>query len=151
MGVGFSGHPGATELPSVMGPHVIIPGTAAALLGGIGTSLPFSTLCHSRSLAHQRASLIPMGGGGGCSFGPFGLSDSTLLHFGLSAGSVLGLGGLGGLGRVLRNESQDKDEDEDEEGEVLNLSAGVGLQQRNALSWVVVPSKAFFLKPTAVS
>lgn len=151
MGVGFSGHPGATELPSVTGPHVIIPGTAAALLGGIGTSLPFSALCHSRALAHQRAPLFPMGGGGGCSFGPLGLSDSTLLHFGLSAGSVLGLGGLGGLGQVLRKESEDKGEDEDEAGEVLNLSAGVGPQQRNALSWVVVPSKAFFLQPTAVS
>ncbi|XP_017263735.1 zinc finger protein GLIS2-like [Kryptolebias marmoratus] len=152
MGVAFPGRRGAPELPSVTGAHVVIPGAAAALLGGLGTSLPFSALCHSSALAHHGAPLLSMGGGGGCSFGPLGLSDSTLLHFGLSAGSVLGLGALGGLGQVLRKEPEDKeDEDEGEEGEVLNLSAGLGPRQSDPLSWVVVPSKAFFLKPTAVS
>lgn len=153
MGVGFSGHRGASELPSVTGAHVILPGAAAALLAGLGTSLPFSALCHSRALAHHGAPLLPLGGGGGCSFGPLGLSDSSLLHFGLSAGSVLGLGGLGSPRQVLRKEPEDREEEEEEgdEGGVLNLSAGVGPRQRDPLSWVVVPSKGFFLKRTAVS
>ncbi|XP_013871274.1 zinc finger protein GLIS2 [Austrofundulus limnaeus] len=153
MGVGLSGHRSASELPSATGAHVILPGAAAALLAGLGTSLPFSALCHSRALAHHGAPLLPLGGGGGCcNFGPLGLSDSTLLHFGLSAGSVLGLGGLGSPGQVLRKEPGDREEEEEgDEGEALNLSAGVGPRQRDPLSWVVVPSKAFFLKRTAVS
>lgn len=151
MGVGFSGHRGASELPSVTGAHVVIPGATAALLAGLGTSLPFSALCHSRALAHHGAPLLPLGRGG-CSFGPLGLSDSALIHFGLSAGSVLGLGGLGGLGQVLRKEPEDREEEEEgDEGEALNLSAGAGPRQRDPLSWVVVPSKAFLLKRTAVS
>uniref|UniRef100_A0A3Q0S1R1 Zinc finger protein GLIS2 n=1 Tax=Amphilophus citrinellus TaxID=61819 RepID=A0A3Q0S1R1_AMPCI len=87
---------------------VIIPGAAAALLGGFGTSLPLSAFCHARALGHHGAPLFSMGGGG-------------------------------------------KESEEGEEGEALNLSAGVGPRRSDALSWVVVPSRALLLKPAVVS
>ncbi|XP_041839105.1 zinc finger protein GLIS2-like [Melanotaenia boesemani] len=145
-------HRSATELPSVGGGHVIIPGAAAALLGGLGTSLPLTALYHARALGHHGAPLFSMSGGGGGSLRPLGLSESTLLHFGLSAASVLGLGALGGLAQVPGMEPEDKEEEEErEDGEILNLSAGVARGQSNPLSWVVVPSRPLFLKPTVVS
>lgn len=81
--------------------------------------------------------------------GPLGLSDSPLLHFGLSAASVLGLGALGGLRRRARKETGG--DEEEEEGEVLNLSGGVGPRRSDPLSWVVVPPRALLLKPAVVS
>lgn len=91
------------------------------------------------------------GGGGGC-IGPLSISDSPLLHFGLSAASMMGLRALGGLGPVTgREPEEEEEEDEGEEGEVLNLSSGVGSRQKDPLSWMVVPSRALFLKPTVVS
>lgn len=87
--------------------------------------------------------------------GPLGLSDSPLLHFGLSAASMLGLGALGSLGRMAGKEVEGEDEEEEGEGElegeVLNLSAGVGPRQSDPLSWVVVPPRALLLKPAVVS
>lgn len=84
--------------------------------------------------------------------GPLSLSDSPLLRFGLSAASMFGLGALGGLGQVARREPEDGEESEEgEEGEALNLSAGVGPRRSDALSWVVVPSRALLLKPAVVS
>uniref|UniRef100_A0A1A8CJE9 Zinc finger protein GLIS2 n=1 Tax=Nothobranchius kadleci TaxID=1051664 RepID=A0A1A8CJE9_NOTKA len=149
MGLGFTGHRSPSELPSVGGAHVIIPGAAAALLGGLRTSLPLSALCHSTALGHNGVPLFSLGGGGGCRFGPLSLSESTLLHFGLSAATVLGLGAGGGFEQVLRKEPEDKEEEE--EGKVLNLSAGAGARRRDPLPFVVVPSKSFFLKPAVVS
>ncbi|XP_069024179.1 zinc finger protein GLIS2-like [Embiotoca jacksoni] len=152
MGLGLPGHHSATELPTVGGAHVIIPGATAALLGGLGTSLPLSAFCHARALGHHGAPLFSIGGAGGGGMGPLCLSDSPLLHFGLSAASMLGLGALGGLGRVAGKEPEDEEEEEEgEEGEVLNLSAGVGPRRSDPLSWVIVPSRALLLKPAVVS
>ena len=149
MGLGFPGHRSASELPSVGGTHVIIPGAAAALLGGLGTSLPLSALCHARALNHHTAPLF-MGGGG--SIRPIGLSDSTLLHFGLSAASMVRVGAVGSLGQMTGKEPEDEQEEEvGEEGKALNLSAGVGPRQSDLLSWVVLPSRPLFLKPAVVS
>uniref|UniRef100_A0A3Q2CHW7 Zinc finger protein GLIS2 n=1 Tax=Cyprinodon variegatus TaxID=28743 RepID=A0A3Q2CHW7_CYPVA len=126
------------DLPSVGGGHVFLPGPA--LLGGLGSSLPLSALCHSGALDHHRAPIFSMSGGGRCGIGPLGLSDSALLHLRLSAASMLGLGALGGLGQVNGKEPEGDNENEGKkEGE------------RDPLSWVVVPSNTFFLKPTAVS
>uniref|UniRef100_UPI0037E9333A zinc finger protein GLIS2-like n=1 Tax=Semicossyphus pulcher TaxID=241346 RepID=UPI0037E9333A len=144
-GTGLPGHQSTAELPPVGGTHIIIPSVAAALLGGLGTSLPLSAFCHARALGHHGAQLFSMGGGGG-------FSDSPLLHFGLSAASMLGLGALGGLGRMAGKDTEGGEENEDgEEGEVLNLSAGVGSRRSDSLSWVVVPPRALLLKPAVVS
>lgn len=142
MSVGHPGNQSATELPSVGGTHIIIPGAAAALLGGLGTSLPLSAFCHARALAHQRAPLFSVGGGG--------VSDSPLLHFG--AASMLGLGALRGLRQMAGNVTEADDEEEEVgDGEVLNLSAAVGPRKSDPLSWMVVPPRALLLKPTVVS
>uniref|UniRef100_A0A3Q4B996 Zinc finger protein GLIS2 n=1 Tax=Mola mola TaxID=94237 RepID=A0A3Q4B996_MOLML len=125
MSVGHPGNQSATELPSVGGTHIIIPGAAAALLGGLGTSLPLSAFCHARALAHQRAPLFSVGGGR--------VSDSPLLHFG--AASMLGLGALRGLRQMAGNVTEGDEEEE----------------ESDALSWMVVPSRALLLKPTVVS
>ncbi|XP_008425063.1 zinc finger protein GLIS2-like [Poecilia reticulata] len=152
MGLGFSGHQNPAELPSVGGGHVILPGTAAALLGGLGTSLPLSALCHSRALDHHGAPIFSMSGGGRCGISPLSLSDSALLHLRLSAASMLGLGALGGLGQVTGKEPEGDNENKGKkEGEALNLSVGEGPRPGDAFSWVIVPSNTFFLKPTAVS
>ncbi|XP_029368325.1 zinc finger protein GLIS2-like [Echeneis naucrates] len=149
-GLGLPGHQSPAELPSIGGAHIILPGAAAALLGGLGTSLPLSAFCHARALGHPGAPLFSVGGGS--SMGPLGLSDSPLLHFGLSAASMLGLGALGGLGRMAGKEIEGEEEDEEgEEGEVLNLSAAVGPRRGDPLSWVVVPPRALLLKPAVVS
>lgn len=150
-GLGVPGHQSVAELPSVGGAHIIIPGAAAALLGGLGTSLPLSAFCHARAMGHHGAPLFSVGGGSG--MGPLGLSDSPLLHFGLSAASMLGLGALGGLRRMAGKEMEGEEEEEEgEEGEVLNLSAGVVPPRRSdPLSWVVVPPRALLLKPAVVS
>uniref|UniRef100_A0A147B0J9 Zinc finger protein GLIS2 n=1 Tax=Fundulus heteroclitus TaxID=8078 RepID=A0A147B0J9_FUNHE len=154
MGLGFPGFQSAAELSSVGGGHVILPGTTGALLGGLGTSLPFSALCHSRALDHHGAPIFSMNGGGRCSIGPLGLSDSALLHLRLSAASMLGLGALGGIAQVTGKEPEEEEEDANggkKEGEALNLSVRLGAGRKDPLSWVVVPSNTFFLKPTAVS
>ncbi|XP_029359394.1 zinc finger protein GLIS2-like [Echeneis naucrates] len=149
-GLGLPGHQSPAELPPIGGAHIILPGAAAALLGGLGTSLPLSAFCHARALGHPGAPLFSVGGGS--SMGPLGLSDSPLLHFGLSAASMLGLGALGGLGRMAGKEIEGEEEDEEgEEGEVLNLSAAVGPRRGDPLSWVVVPPRALLLKPAVVS
>lgn len=87
--------------------------------------------------------------------GPLSISDSPLVHFGLSAASVLGLGALGSLEWMVRKDPEGEEEDEDgvgeAEGEALNLSSVVGSRQNDPLSWVVVPPRALFLKPAVVS
>lgn len=149
-GLGHPGHQSIAELPSIGGAHIVIPGAAAALLGGLGTSLPLSAFCHARALGHHGAPLFSMGGGGGGGMGPLGLSDSPLLHFG--AASMLGLGALRGLRQMAGKETEGEEEEEEgEEGEVLNLSAGVGPRQSDPLSWVVIPPRALLLKPAVVS
>ncbi len=84
--------------------------------------------------------------------GPLSLSDSPLLHFGLSAASMLGLGVARGLGGIAAKETEGEEEEEEgEEGEVLNLSSGVKSRRNDPLSWVVVPPRALLLKPAVVS
>lgn len=80
--------------------------------------------------------------------GPLSLSDSPLIHFGLSAASMLG---LGALGRMAGKDMEEEEEEEEEEGEVLNLSAGVGPRRSDPFSWVVVPPRSLLLKPAIVS
>ncbi|XP_034543526.1 zinc finger protein GLIS2-like [Notolabrus celidotus] len=143
--MGLPGHQSPADHPPVGGAHIIIPSAAAALLGGLGGSLPLSAFCHARALGHHGAPLFSLGGGGG-------FPDSPLLHYGLSTASMLGLGALGGLGRMVQRDMEGKDEEEEgEEGEVLNLSAGVGSRRSDPLSWVVVPQRALLLKPAVVS
>lgn len=134
------------EHPPVGRAHIIIPSATAALLGGLGGSLPLSAFCHSRALGPHGAPLFSLGGGGG-------FPDSPLLHYGLSAASMLGLGALGGLGRMAVKDMgcREEEEEEGEEGQVLNLSAGVGSRRNDPLSWVVVPPRALLLKPAVVS
>ncbi|XP_029284133.1 zinc finger protein GLIS2-like isoform X2 [Cottoperca gobio] len=147
-GLSLAVHHSAAELPSIGGAHIIIPGATAALLGGLGTSLPLSAFCHARALGHHVAPLFSLAAGGG--LGPLSLSDSPLFHFGLSAASMLGLGALGGLGRMA-GKQMEEEEEEGEEGEALNLCAGVGHRRGDPLSWVVVPPRALLLKPAVVS
>ncbi|XP_041642277.1 zinc finger protein GLIS2-like [Cheilinus undulatus] len=142
-GQGLPGHQSPVEHPPVGGAHIIIPSAAAALLGG---SLPLSAFCHARALGHHGTPLFSMGGGGGV------FPNSPLLHFGLSAASMLGLGALGGLGRMAGKDTEGEEEEEEgEEGEVLNLSAGMGPRRSDPLSWVVVPPRALQLKRAVVS
>ncbi|XP_057698947.1 zinc finger protein GLIS2-like [Corythoichthys intestinalis] len=123
------------DLPSAGGTRLVHPAAAAAaLLGGLGTTLPLSALCH------PRAPLFSVGRG---PLGPLGLADSPLFHFGLSAASVLGLSALGRL-------AESDEGGADAEGEVLNLSAGTP-RLRDPLSWVVVPPRGLLLKPAVVS
>uniref|UniRef100_A0A672ZSV7 Zinc finger protein GLIS2 n=1 Tax=Sphaeramia orbicularis TaxID=375764 RepID=A0A672ZSV7_9TELE len=153
VGLGLPMHQVNAERPSMGGAQIIIPG-AAALLGGLGTSLPLA-FCHPRALAPHGAPLFSVGRGGSSSMGPLSISESSLVHFGLSAASVLGLGALGSLEWMVRKDPEGEEEDEEgvgeAEGEALNLSSGVGSRQNDPLSWVVVPPRALFLKPAVVS
>ncbi|KAF7645826.1 hypothetical protein LDENG_00197760, partial [Lucifuga dentata] len=146
-GHGLQGHQNPTELPALSGAHIIVPRAAAALLGGLGSSLPLSAFCHARALGHPRAPLFSLRGGG-AGMVPLGLSDSPLLHFGLSAASMLGLGALS-LGRIGGKEAEEEEEGDGQQEEVLNLSSGVGLRRSDPFSWVVVPP--LLLKPAVVS
>uniref|UniRef100_A0A672ZTC5 Zinc finger protein GLIS2 n=1 Tax=Sphaeramia orbicularis TaxID=375764 RepID=A0A672ZTC5_9TELE len=107
------------------------------------------------ALAPHGAPLFSVGRGGSSSMGPLSISESSLVHFGLSAASVLGLGALGSLEWMVRKDPEGEEEDEEgvgeAEGEALNLSSGVGSRQNDPLSWVVVPPRALFLKPAVVS
>ncbi|XP_037117063.1 zinc finger protein GLIS2-like [Syngnathus acus] len=132
------GNRGTADLPPAGGARLISPGAAAALLGGLGSALPLSALCH------PRAALFSAGSRG--ALGTLGLADSPLCHFGFSAASVLG---LSALGRPRRAEVDDGGAEP--EGEALNLSAEVAPRKGDPLSWVVVPPRALLLKPTVVS
>lgn len=113
------------EAPPLSAAHFLLPG---AFLGGFGA--PLSAYCRL-----------------GC-MGPLGLSDSPLIHFGLSAVSMLGLGAL--RRGVSNREEEEEEEEQEEEVEALNLSAGGGPGQRDPLSWVLVPPRALLLQPAVV-
>uniref|UniRef100_A0A672ZTA8 Zinc finger protein GLIS2 n=1 Tax=Sphaeramia orbicularis TaxID=375764 RepID=A0A672ZTA8_9TELE len=68
VGLGLPMHQVNAERPSMGGAQIIIPG-AAALLGGLGTSLPLA-FCHPRALAPHGAPLFSVGRGGSSSMGP---------------------------------------------------------------------------------
>ena len=147
-GSGQAGYQSPSELPSAGRASVILPGAAAALLGGLGTALPLSAFCHTRALGHSGMPLFPVGGGRR-GLGPLALSDS-LLRFGPT--SVLGLGALSGIRHVGGREREEEEEEmEGEEGGALNLSAGERSRPHDHLSWVVVPPSALLLKPAVVS
>ncbi|XP_034044296.1 zinc finger protein GLIS2-like [Thalassophryne amazonica] len=139
----LDGHRTASEPHAGGGGHIIIPGAAAALLGSLGTSLPLSALYHGRALSPYFAQLFSLGGRHRRTAGPLGLSESPLVHFGLSAASMLGLGAVG--------QKEVGDEEEEEKEEVLNPSTGAGLRPSDPCSWLVVPSRALLVKPTVVS
>lgn len=147
-GLGQAGQQSPPEVACAGRASVILPGAAAALLGGLGTSLPLSAFCHTGPLGHPGMPLFPVAGGRGA-LGALGLSDS-LLRFGPT--SMLGLGALRSFPHMGRREREEEEElEEDEEGEVLNLSAGERSRSHDRLSWVVVPPSALLLKPAIVS
>ncbi|KAK1799196.1 hypothetical protein P4O66_007441, partial [Electrophorus voltai] len=153
------------ELAYVSGAHIIIPGAAAALLGGrglrgLGASLPLSPLSplspRPLDLSTLGSPSSPPAGLAGTpilSFNgsPLGLAKSPLLSpaysssaLGLPMVPVLGSDRRGhGKGKGRREESED-----DSPGAVLNLSTGVA---HDPLSWVVIPSGPVVLKPAVVN
>ncbi|KTF93184.1 hypothetical protein cypCar_00014130 [Cyprinus carpio] len=151
-----------SELTYVSGAHFIIPGAAAALLGGhglqgLGGSLPLSPLNHhpldlstlgcpsSPPAGLGKASILSFNGS------PLGLAKSPLLSHTFSS-STLGLPMVPILGSERRDHGKGKargDEGEDEiHGGVLNLSTGAS---HDPLSWVVIPSGPVVLKPAVVN
>ncbi|KAM6941337.1 zinc finger protein GLIS2-like [Lycodopsis pacificus] len=133
LGPALMGPQRLSDLQGLCGAHLILPGG------------PFSAFCH------RGAPLFSLTGGGSA-VRTLALSDSPLLHFGLSAASVLGLGALGALGRVAgrQTDGEEEEEAEGEEREVLNLSAG-HRRRELPLSWLVVPPRALLLQPAVVS
>ncbi|XP_076021163.1 zinc finger protein GLIS2b [Genypterus blacodes] len=158
------GGPKESELSYLSGAHIIIPGAAAALLGGhalqgLGGSLPLSPLS-PRPLDLSALGCSPPGGLGGASilsFGgsPLGLAKSPLLSQAFHP-SALGLPMMPVLGaaaerRVLGLQAKRGrgGEAEDEvTGGVLNLSTGGA---HDPLSWVVIPPGTVVLKPAVVN
>lgn len=161
-GVGSLLKPGAgkePELTYVNGAHIIIPGAAAALLGGhglqgLGGSLPLSP--RPLDLSTLGCPSSPPAGLGGTpilSFAgsPLGLAKSPLLSHSFSS-SALGLPMVPVLASERRDRGKGKargEEGEDEiHGGVLNLSTGTS---HDTLSWVVIPSGQVVLKPAVVN
>ncbi|KAM4598066.1 zinc finger protein GLIS2b isoform 1-T2 [Polymixia lowei] len=156
-----------SELSYVSGAHIIIPGAAAALLGGhalqgLGGSIPLSPLSpRPLDLSTLGCPNSPPAGLGGTSIlsfngSPLGLAKSPLLSPAFPS-SALGLPMVPVLGaaserRVLGRQARGKgrgDEGEDEvSGGVLNLSTGVS---HDPLSWVVIPPGTVVLKPAVVN
>lgn len=162
-GVLASGGGKDSELSYVSGAHIIIPGAAAALLGGhalqgLGGSLPLSPLSpRPLDLSTLGCPSSPPGLGGTpiLSFNgsPLGLAKSPLLSPGFPS-SALGLPMVSVLGAERRAHSQQAKRGRGEEGEtevtggVLNLSTG---GSHDPLSWVVIPPGTVVLKPAVVN
>ncbi len=151
-----------SELTYVSGAHIIIPGAAAALLGGHGLqglrgSLPLSPLSPRpldlSTLGCPSSCPAGLGGTSILSFSgsPLGLAKSPLLSHTFSS-STLGLPMVPILGSERRDHGMGKargEEGEDEiHGGVLNLSTGAS---HDPLSWVVIPSGSVVLKPAVVN
>ncbi|CAL8333860.1 unnamed protein product [Lota lota] len=134
----------AGDAPYVGRAHVIMP--AAALLGGLGASLPLSALCHvgafGRSPDAQLMSLGAVGGGGG--------GGSLRPPMGLSAASL-----LGPHPPLVTREGAGEEGEEKEQGRrgprVFNLSVGLGGRVGDTLPWLMVPPSAFLLRPVVGS
>ncbi|CAL8270418.1 unnamed protein product [Gadus morhua 'NCC'] len=135
--------PDGGDGPFVGRTHVIMPAAAAALLGGLGASLPLSALCHAG--AFGRSPDARLAGGGGLS-----LSDSLRSPVGLSAASLLGLHpplvARGGAGEEGEGKEQGR-----REARVFNLSVGMGGRVGDTLPWLMVPPSAFLLRPVVGS
>ncbi|KAM3863652.1 zinc finger protein GLIS2b [Diretmus argenteus] len=153
-----------TELSYVSGAHIIIPGAAAALLGGhtlqgLGGSLPLSPLSpRPLDLSTLGCPNSPPAGLGGASIlsfnGSLGLAKSPLLSSAFPS-SALGLPMVPMLGAASERRAQGrqaKGKGRGGEGEVsggvLNLSTG---GSHDPLSWVVIPPGSVVLKPAVVN
>ncbi|XP_063760501.1 zinc finger protein GLIS2b isoform X2 [Eleginops maclovinus] len=152
-----------SELSFVRAAHIIIPGAAAAFLGGhalqgLGGALPMSSLssrpldlstlgCPGSSPGSLGGTPILFNGS------PLGLGKSPLLSPAFS--SSLGLSMMPMLGasserRALsQHAKRGRGEDAENEvtGGVLNLSTG----SHDPLSWVVIPPGTVVLKPAVVN
>ncbi|KAJ8346049.1 hypothetical protein SKAU_G00302420 [Synaphobranchus kaupii] len=137
------------ELPYISGAHIIIPGAAAAVLGGHALSMS--------PLSPRPLDLSALG----CPGSP----PPSVLSFGGSqlglspafSSAALGLPMLSLLGPERRGKGGAKGERQGEDGvlgglpgAVLNLSSGAG---RDPLSpgWVVIPPGSLLLKPAVVN
>ncbi|XP_022051033.1 zinc finger protein GLIS2b [Acanthochromis polyacanthus] len=153
-----------SELSYVSGAHIIIPGAAAALLGGhalqgLGGGLPLSPLSpRPLDLSTLGCPNSPPAGLGGTSIlsfsgPPLGLAKAPLLSPAFPSSS-LGLPivpVLGGAERRGQNHPAKKPRGEEAEngaGGVLNLSTG---GPQDPLSWVVIPPGTVVLKPAVVN
>ncbi|XP_012776872.1 zinc finger protein GLIS2b isoform X1 [Maylandia zebra] len=155
-----------SELSYVSGAHIIIPGAAAALLGGhalqgLGGSLPLSPLSsRPLDLSTLGCANSPPGSLGGTSIlsfngSPLGLTKSHLLSPAFPS-SALGLPMVPVLGPAsecgAQNHHAKKGKGEEAENEVtggaLNLSTG---GSHDPLSWVVIPPGTVVLKPAVVN
>ncbi|KAG7460156.1 hypothetical protein MATL_G00218360 [Megalops atlanticus] len=162
------------ELPYVSGAHIIIPGAAAAVLGGhalqgLGGSLPLSPLSpRPLDLSALGCPGSPPAGLPGApvlSFNgsPLGLAKSPLLSpafpsaaLGLPMVSVLGSERRGGGGPFPQGKGKARGEAGEDgalgglPGAVLNLSAGAGHDPLSP-GWVVIPPGSVLLKPAVVN
>lgn len=155
-----------SELSYVSGAHIIIPGAAAALLGGhalqgLGGSLPLSPLSPRpldlSTLGCPGSPPASLGGTPILSFNgsPLGLAKSPLLSPGFHS-SALGLPMVPLLGpaserraqgRQGKGKSREEEAEDEVPGRVLNLSTG----SHDPLSWVVIPPGTVVLKPAVVN
>ncbi|KAM9391677.1 zinc finger protein GLIS2b [Pholidichthys leucotaenia] len=152
-----------SELSYVSGTHIIIPGAAAALLGGhalqgLSSSLPLSPISpRPLDLSTLGCPNSPPSNLGGTSILSFngsslGLTKSHLLSPAFPS-SALGLPMVPVLGAAPErgglNHQAKKGRGEDEgTGGVLNLSTG---GSHDPLSWVVIPPGTVVLKPAVVN
>lgn len=165
---GFSSGGGKdSELSYVSGAHIIIPGAAAALLGGhalqgLSGAVPLSPLSpRPLDLSSLGCPNSPPGGLGGTpilSFNgsPLGLAKSPLLSSAFPS-SALGLPMVPMLGAASERRAQSQQANKKGQGEeaenevtggVLNLSTG---GSHDPLSWVVIPPGTVVLKPAVVN
>lgn len=153
-----------SEMSYVSAAHIIIPGAAAALLGGhalqgLGGGLPLSPLSpQPLDLSALGCPSSPPGNVGpilSFNTSPLGLTKSTLLSSAFPTAS-LGLPMVPMLGtpsdrRTLGQQAKKgRGEDVKKEvtGGVLNLSTGVS---HDPMSWVVIPPGTVVLKPAVVN
>lgn len=155
-----------SELSYVSGAHIIIPGAAAALLGGhalqgLTGTMPLSPLSpRPLDLSSLGCPNSPPGSLGGrpiLSFNgsPLGLAKSHLLSAAFPS-SALGLPMMPMLGATSERRAHSHqikrglgEEAENEvTGGVLNLSTG---GSHDPLSWVVIPPGTVVLKPAVVN
>ncbi|XP_017291427.1 zinc finger protein GLIS2b [Kryptolebias marmoratus] len=155
-----------SELSYLSGAHIIIPGAAAALLGGhalqgLGGALPLSPLSSRpldlSTLGTSNSPPTSLGGTSILSFSgsPLGLAKSPLLSPAFPS-STLGLPMVPMPGatseRRIPSHLAKKGIGEEAEDEVprgaLNLSTG---GSHDPLSWVVIPPGAVVLKPAVVN
>lgn len=155
-----------SELSYVSAAHIIIPGAAAALLGGhalqgLGGALPLSPLSpRPLDLSTLGCPNSPPGSLGGTpilSFNgsPLGLAKSPLLSPAFPS-SALGLSMVPMLGASAERRAQCQQAKKgrgegvknEVTGGVLNLSTG---GSHDPLSWVVIPPGTVVLKPAVVN